>query len=197
MVRLTLKNRALLALFLLLVLTPIVLSYTSPTTLMDLSPWTVWVMGWVILLWIASIEYSLKRKEVFDQTSAAFFKAYLDHLIREGSSLFNQAEDGDFYLKIGEWQRQAIQGIAIGLGPEESRKFFQKIDSQNPLSEAHKESVKIRSNEPPCRTLQANLDELNVIRLRIANPTEKGLARLDPKTQVKLPPDIKQIEGPK
>ena len=96
MIRLTLKNRALLALFLLLVLTPIVLSFTSPTTLMDLSPWTVWVMGWVILLWVASIEYSLKRKEVFDQTSAAFFKAYLDHMIREGSSLFNQAEDEDF-----------------------------------------------------------------------------------------------------
>jgi hypothetical protein len=130
-------------------------------------PWYGWVIGWFALLCFAAIEYSLERKEVFDQTSLNFFKAFLEFLINQGNNLFNDAEDKNFYSKIKFWQEQVIQGIAIGLGPQESEKYFQKMDSQNSVTEAYRESVNKNTNEPLCRALQANVEELKAIRLNL------------------------------
>jgi hypothetical protein len=196
-IRLTLQNPALLMFLGLLILAPIVLGAALPANLMSYLPWYAWGMGWLALLWFASIEYSLQRKEVFDQTSSAFFKAYLDHLIREGHGLFRQSEDKDFHLKIGDWQRQAVQGIAIGLGPEESRNYFQKIDSQNPLTDAYKESLNLHSSEPLCRTLQGNLEELEIIRVKIAGPKALEAGQAEDMKTAKQPRETKLLTGPK
>jgi hypothetical protein len=155
------------------------------------------VIGGTLFLWVAALEYTLKRKEVFDQTSSAFFKAYLDHLIREGHHLFKSSEAKDFYLKIGDWQRKAVQGIAIGLGPEASSHLFQAMDTQNPLSEAYKESLKLRSNEPLCKSLHANLEELEKIRTEVANPPEPEGDEPQAPVQRPMQGELKQIEGPK
>jgi hypothetical protein len=196
-IRLTLKNRALLMFLFFLILAPVLLRVALPASLLHYLPWYAWGMGWLALLWFASIEYSLQRKEVFDQTSSAFFKAYLDHLIREGHALVHRSEEKDFHLKVGDWQRQAVQGIAIGLGPEESRNYFQKIDSQNPLTEAYKKSQELHSSEPLSRTLQGNLEELETIRVKIAGPRalEEGQAE-DMKT-ASQPQETRLLEGPK
>ncbi len=196
-IRLTLRNRALLMFLFFLILAPFVLGRTLPVGLRNYLPWYAWGMGWLGLLWFASIEYSLQRKEVFDQTSSAFFKAYLDHLIREGHGLFHRSEEKDFHLKIGDWQRQAVQGIAIGLGPEESRIYFQRIDSQNPLTEAYKESQSLHSNEPLCRTLQGNLEELEIIRTKVSGPKALEAGQVDEMKTARQPQEIKFIEGPK
>jgi hypothetical protein len=199
-IRLTLQSPAFAALSAVYLILQITLSLVLPARFS-----VDWVLGWAVLLWLASIEYSAGRKEVFDQTSAAFFKAYLDHLIHEGHGLFDRSEEPDFYLKIGDWQRRAVQGIAIGLGPEESQKFFQTIDFQNPLAAAYKESLRLHSSEPLCRTLQGNLEELEAIRAKAAGPKSfenSGLANtkdrpVQPVENLKLPPSVKQIEGPK
>lgn len=199
-IRLTLQSPAFAALSAVYLVLQITLSLVLPARFS-----VDWVLGWVVLLWFASVEYSAGRKEVFDQTSTAFFKAYLDHLIHEGHGLFEHSEEPDFYLKIGDWQRRAVQGIAIGLGPEESQKFFQAIDSQNPLAASYKESLGLHSSEPLCRTLQGNLGELETIRTRTAGPKSYGNTGLantqgrpaQPLENAKLPPAIKQIEGPK
>jgi len=195
--RLTLRNRALLSLLGVLLLAPILLAMAFPSQPSFWIPWYGWVIGGTLFLWVAALEYTLKRKEVFDQTSSAFFKAYLDHLIREGHHLFKSSETKDFYLKIGEWQRKAVQGIAIGLGPEASSHLFQAMDTQNPLSEAYTESLNLRSNEPLCKTLHANLEELEKIRTEVANPPE--LEGDEPQAPVQRPMqgELKQTVGPK
>src|ERR1700722_17024926 len=91
-------------------------------------PWYAWVIGWLFLLWLGAIEYSFRKKERFDFTSANFFKAFLDFLINEGGKLAAYSEDKDFYSKVSDWQRQVVGGIAIGLGPVESEKYFQRVD---------------------------------------------------------------------
>ena len=139
-------------------------------------PWYGWALGWLGVLWLSSLGYSLGRKKHFDETSLNFFKAFLDFLIQQGSGLFDYSDEKNFYQKIKDWQHQAIQGIAIGLGPEESQKFFQKMELQSPVSEAYKKSKEARSNEPLCLSLQANLEELKAIRmnLREAKAGAKG-----------------------
>ena len=140
-------------------------------------PWYGWVIGWLAAFWLSTIEYSVQRKKRFDVTSANFFKAYLDFLIHEGNKLFDYSDERDFYSKINEWKHQAIQGIAIGLGPEASKKFFQKMESQNPLSEAYRKSTADHSNEALCRSLQDHLEELNSMRMELndkSRPPELG-----------------------
>lgn len=130
-------------------------------------PWYGWVIGWMAVLWFSTLEYSVERKKRFDETSVNFFKAYLEFLIKEGHQLFHQAGEKDFYSKVSDWQRKAVEGIAIGLGHEESQKFFQKVESKSPLSEAYRESDSSRSGEPLSRALQARLEELDFIRLSL------------------------------
>lgn len=149
-------------------------------------PWYGWVMGWMAVLWLSTLEYSVERKKRFDETSVNFFKAYLEFLIKEGRQLFNHADDKDFYSKISDWQRKAVEGIAIGSGHEESQKFFQKVESKSPLSEAYRESTASRSSEALARCLETRLEELSFIRLSLpeneedannkllAGPVEKG-----------------------
>jgi len=128
------------------------------------------------LFWYASLEYSVDRKKVFDQTSLNFFKAFLEFLISEGNNLFNSAEEKSFYSKVKFWQDQVIQGIAIGLGPEASERYFQKMDGSHSVTEAYKESLSQKTNEPLCLALRANVEELKDIRLNLSETKiyEKG-----------------------
>jgi len=130
-------------------------------------PWYVWVIGWLALLWWSAVEYSLRRKERFDFTSKNFFKSYLDFTINEGGKLGAHSDEKDFYSKVSDWQRQVVEGIAIGLGTVESEKYFQKVDGRNPLTEAYRESLAIKSNDPLCRALLENIEELKMIRLSL------------------------------
>ena len=144
-------------------------------------PWYSWTIGWLAVLWLTTLEYSVHRKKSFDETSNNFFKAYLDFVIREGHGLFNRADDKNFYTQVNEWQRRAVMGIAIGLGPKESEKFFQKMEGKSPLQEAYRKSREARSNEALCRALQDNLDELGGMRMKLLEGVEKekgGLATL-------------------
>jgi hypothetical protein len=127
-------------------------------------PWYAWVIGWLLLLWLGAVEYSFRKKERFDFTSASFFKAYLEFLINEGGKLAGYSEDKDFYSKVSDWQRQVVGGIAIGLGPMESERYFQKMDGKNPLTEAYRESLTLKNNDPLCRALLENVEELKAIR---------------------------------
>lgn len=136
-------------------------------------PWYAWVIGWLSILWVLTLNYSVRRKKRFDETSINFFRAYLDFLIHQGHQLFHHVDAKDYYTKINDWQHQAIEGIAIGLGPVESQKFFQKMESQNPLSKAYRESTNSRSGEPLSRWLQKQLEELGQIRLSLPEREEK------------------------
>ncbi len=132
-------------------------------------PWYGWVIGWLVLFWFSSIEYAVKRKEVFDQTSMAFFKAYLDSLIKQGNNLFNYSEEKDFFSKINDWQHQVIQGLAIGLGPEASQKYFHEMDKKTAVKEGGSgSSLALKTSDSLCRILQENLEELNRIRTSLA-----------------------------
>jgi hypothetical protein len=144
--------------------------------ILTVTPWYSWAIGWFALLWATSIEYSLNRKENLDQTSLDFFKAFLESLIQQGHQLFHHSEEKDFYSKINDWQHMVIEGIAIGLGHEESQKVFQKMDSDHPLTDAYREFLSSRSSEPLCRSLQKNLEELELIRKSLAETKfyEKG-----------------------
>lgn len=185
-IRLTLRNPTLIVLLVLFLAVQLVLALV-PHSKMDVHllelltfiPWYEWVIGWLVLFWFASIEYSLNRKEVFDQTSFSFFKAYLDSLIQQGNGLFNYSEEKDFFSKINDWQHQVIQGIAIGLGPEASEKYFHKMDKKNPVKEAGKgASLSLKTSDALCRILQENLEELNRIRMELAETageTQEGL----------------------
>ena len=148
-------------------------------------PWYAWVIGWLLILWVLTLNYSAQRKKRFDETSINFFRAYLDFLIHQGHQLFQHVDAKDFYSKIDDWRHQAIQGIAIGLGPVESQKFFQKMETQNPLTQAYRESTAARSGEPLARWLQKELDELGQIRLGLPEREEsvgKELAITSPET---------------
>lgn len=141
-------------------------------------PWYGWVIGWMAVLWLSTLEYSVERKKRFDETSVNFFKAYLEFLIKEGRQLFNRADDKDFYSKINDWQHKAVQGIAIGLGPEQSKEFFQKVEAKSSLSEAYRESTASKSNEALARCLEARLEELGFIRLSLPENEEEANNKL-------------------
>src|SRR5581483_2520151 len=143
-------------------------------------PWYIWTMGWLTVFWLSSIEYSTKRKEIFDQTSIAFFKAYLDHLIAEGAGLFNHSDERDFYSKLNDWQHRVIQGLAIGLGPEESQIFFQKMDKRNPKGDQRGTELAVGANDALRLVLKENLDELQAIRLRLAEAPKQEESGLEP-----------------
>jgi hypothetical protein len=166
-IKLTLRNPVLLVVFGILFVSPFVLVLVPALKLSNWMPWYGWVMGWFAFLWFASIEYSAQRKEVFDQTSIAFFKAYLDSLIKQGNNLFNYSEEKDFYSKINDWQHRVIQGLAIGLGHEASEKYFHKMDSKNPLAKGGQPALALRTSEALCRILQENIEELNLIRIEL------------------------------
>ena len=151
-----------------------------------LLPWYGWVIGWLALLWLASLEYSVKRKEEFDKTSLNFFKAFLDFLINQGNHLFNDAGGKDFYSKINDWQHQVIQGIAIGLGSGESEKYFQKMDGQNSITKAYRQSQDSSSSEPLCRFLQENLTELEGIRANLKETKDFEKADLEAVKKIKM-----------
>lgn len=138
-------------------------------------PWYGWVIAWLAFLWLSTVEYSVHRKKRFDHTSLNFFRAYLEFLLKEGRQLFQYAGEKDFYSKIDDWQRKAVEGIAIGLGPEESKKFFQKMESISPLSKAYRESAASKSGEPLARSLEARLEEINLIRMSL--PEREGEER--------------------
>jgi hypothetical protein len=174
-IKLILLRQKLVAILGLLLIVKLGLDLVSPAKIPGilvrvsaLIPWYAWLIGWLALLVYAFIEYSLERKEVFDRTSLNFFKAFLEFLINQGKNLFNDAEDKNFYSKVKFWQEQVIQGIAIGLGPEEAEKYFQKMDSQNSVTTAYKESMSKNTNEPLCRALQANVEELKAIHLNLS-----------------------------
>lgn len=137
-------------------------------------PWYIWIIGWLLVLWLSTLRYSVDRKKRFDETSANFFKAYLEFLVKDGHQLFHREGEKDYYSKVYDWQRKAIQGIAIGLGPKESEDFFQKVDSKSPLSAAYRESAASGSNEPLSRALQVRLEELNAIRLGLPEKEDEG-----------------------
>ena len=153
-------------------------------------PWYAWVIGWLALLWAGSIEYSLKRKENFDTTSLNFFKAFLDFLVKEGHVLYQRAEEKEFYSKIDQWQRKVVQGIAIGLGPRESEKYFEKMDTQYSLTKAYRESQASGSNEPLCRILRGSLEELSVLRTNLTETQDFEREELEDlkKANLTIPP---------
>ncbi len=177
--KLTLHRPILLAVFgllqigqFILILVPTAKLSGPLSAISTLIPWYGWIIGWLISLWTASIEYSVQRKREFDKTSLNFFKAFLDFLIHQGNALFNDAGEKDFYSKLNDWQHQVIQGIAIGLGPQESEKYFQKMDYQTPLPKAYRESQDSSSSDPLCKWLQENLTELNQIRLELTETAD-------------------------
>ncbi|GEM_PF-3203877 len=136
-------------------------------------PWYGWAIGWLAVLWVSTMDYSVERKKRFDLTSVNFFRAYLEHLMKEGSLIFRHAGEKDFYSKISDWQRKAVQGIAIGLGPEQSKEFFQKVEAKSPLSEAYREASNAKSDEPLAKCLEARMEELNLIRLSLPEREEE------------------------
>jgi hypothetical protein len=137
-------------------------------------PWYAWALAWLAALWFSTLDYSVERKKRFDETSVNFFKAYLDHLVKEGHQLFQFAGEKDFYSRISHWQRKIIEGVAIGLGHGESGKFFHKMEAQSPLSEAYRQSQASKSDEPLSRAIQARLDELGQIRLSLPERDGEG-----------------------
>lgn len=147
-----------------------------PAEVMRLTPWYFWVIGWLLLLWVGTLKNSLKEKEIIDKTSFNFFEGFLAFLIKEGHALFNHSEDKDFYSKIEGWQRMVIEGIALGRGPEASEAFFHKMESQYPLSNSYRDSLRLNSSEPLNVALQGNLEELETIRknLKAGMVYEKG-----------------------
>ncbi len=192
-IKLILLNQKLLAAFGMLLIVKFILDLVLlskiPAQLVQIStfiPWYGWVLVWLILFLFASIEYSLERKEVFDHTSLNFFKAFLEFLINQGNNLFNDSEEKNFYSKIKFWQEQVIQGIAIGLGSEEAEKYFQKMDSQNSVTTAYKESMNKNTNEPLCRALQANVEELKAILLNLSETRIYGKGELEEVKNLKL-----------
>jgi hypothetical protein len=198
-IKLTIRNPALILFLVILLSVQLIRGLVPPSKmnarlfeLLTFIPWYGWVIGWLVLFWLASIEYSVKRKEVFDQTSRAFFKAYLGSLIKQGNDLFNHSEEKDFFSKINDWRHRVIQGIAIGLGPEASQKYFHKMESKNPVQEPDKSSsLALKTSDSLCRILQENLEELNRIR------TELPEAPGEEKPDLEADKNIKMIGGPK
>ncbi len=192
-IKLTLGNPVLLGVFAVLQATRFVFGRIPPskanTRLWEIVlwlPWYGWVIGWLVILWFVSIEYAVKRKEVFDQTSMAFFKAYLDSLIKQGNGLFDLSEEKDFFSKINDWQHRVIQGLAIGLGPEASQKYFHKMDKKNPAPDPKQgSSLALKNSDSLCRILQENLEELNRIRMDLAATSGEEKADLEADKNIK------------
>jgi len=136
-------------------------------------PWYGWVIGWLVVFGMTTLDYSVERKKRFDLTSANFFRAYLEHLLKDGSQVFQHAGEKDFYTRINDWQHKAVQGIAIGLGPEQSKDFFQKVEAKSPLSEAYRQATASKSDEPLAKSLEVRLEELNLIRLSLPEKEEE------------------------
>ncbi|HEY5037667.1 MAG TPA: hypothetical protein VIJ93_01190, partial [bacterium] len=88
--------------------------------------------------------------------------------------------------RIKFWQHQVIQGIALGLGPEESEKYFQKVDSESPVMEAYRESLTLKTNEPLCKALQANLEELKLIRFNLTETKKYEQGELETVKKINL-----------
>lgn len=179
--RLFLPRPSLLGVLLPLQAVPIALSLVPPdklppplAPLASFVPWYAWVIGWLLILLVSSLEYSIERKKRFDETSLNFFKAFLDFLIKEGHQLFNFSEEKDFFSKINDWQHRVIQGIAIGLGPDKAHQFFQKVEGKYPVMRAYKESKNLGSSIPLCKALQDNLDELNMMRIELLGIEDEG-----------------------
>jgi hypothetical protein len=193
-IKLTLRNPTLIVFLLVLVAVQLTLASVPPSKmnvhlfdLLTFIPWYGWVIGWLVLFWFASIEYSLNRKEVFDQTSMSFFKAYLDSLIKQGNGLFNYSEEKDFFSKINDWQHQVIQGLAIGLGPEASQKYFHKMDQKNTVKDPGRgTSLSLKTSDSLCRILQENLEELNRIRMGLKETPGEERDNLEVDKNIKL-----------
>lgn len=137
-------------------------------------PWYAWALTWLTLLWLSTLGYSAGKKKLFDETSRNFFRAYVEHLLHQGHGFFSETEVEGLFLKAKEWQRQAIQGIAIGLGPEESERFFQKMEAASSLTKAYRRSEEQNSTEPLWRSIQVHLEELERIRLGLLGTPSGG-----------------------
>jgi hypothetical protein len=137
-------------------------------------PWYAWVIAWLTLLWLLSLGNWASHEKLVGETSRNFFKAYLEHLLHQGHGFFRETEVEGTYLKAKEWQRQAIEGIAIGLGPEESERFFHKMETENSLTKAYRRSEEKNSVEPLLNAIQAHLDELERMRLGLLGPGSGG-----------------------
>jgi hypothetical protein len=133
-------------------------------------PWYAWVIVWLLAFWISSLEHALGRKRKFDSVSAKFFKAYLNNLLETGYGLFERSGEKDFYSRINDWQHRVIEALGIGLGHQASERFFQKMDSLHPLSQAYREAQDKRDQGPLLRWLQGHLDELDAIRSSLEDP---------------------------
>jgi len=162
-------------------------------------PWTAWVILWLLVLWFSSLEHALGRKRKFDAVSAKFFKAYLNNLLETGHALFERSGEKDFYSRINDWQHRVIEALGIGLGHQASERFFQKMDSLHPLTQAYREAQEKRNQEPLLRWLQGHLEELDAIRSTLADPQQleeaqepplkrEGKPREEDPRQLRLPP---------
>ncbi len=193
-IKLTLRNPVLLVFLALLLVVQLVRGLVPPSKmnihlleLLTFIPWYGWAIGWLVLFWFASIEYAVNRKKVFDQTSLSFFKAYLDSLIKQGNGLFNHSEEKDFFSKINDWQHRVIQGLAIGLGPEASQKYFHKMDQKNTVKEPGRgTSLALKTSDTLCRILQENLEELNRIRMDLKEAPGEDKNDLEADKNIKL-----------
>lgn len=137
-------------------------------------PWYAWVIAWLALLWMLALGHWAGHEKLVTETSRNFFKAYLEHLLHQGHDFFQETGIDETYLKAKEWQRQAIEGIAIGLGPDESEIFFQKMEVENSLTKAYRRSEEKRSVEPLLNAIKAHLDELERLRLEQMGGPAKG-----------------------
>lgn len=137
-------------------------------------PWYAWVITWLALLWLLALGHWAGHQKLHAETSHNFFKAYLEHLIHQGHGLFQETEVEKAYLKAKEWQRQAIEGIAIGSGPEGSERFFQRMEMENSLTKAYRRSEEKNSVEPLLNSIKAHLDELERLRLEMMGGPAKG-----------------------
>lgn len=137
-------------------------------------PWYAWAIAWLALLWLLALGHWAGHERLVGETSRNFFKAYLEHLLHQGHGFFRETEVEKTYLQAKEWQRQAIEGIAIGLGPDESEKFFQKMEAENSLTKAYRRSEESNSVEPLLNSIQAHLDELERLRLALMGGPAKG-----------------------
>jgi hypothetical protein len=137
-------------------------------------PWYSWTIAWLILLWLSALGHWAGHQKLYTETSRNFFRAYVEHLLHEGHRFFREVDVEGTYLKAKEWQRQAIQGIAIGLGPEASERFFQKMEAEGSLTKAYRRSQEQNSAEPLWRSIQVHMDELELIRLGLLGAPSGG-----------------------
>jgi hypothetical protein len=137
-------------------------------------PWYAWVIAWLSLLWLLSLGHWAGHEKLVGETSRNFFKAYLEHLLHQGHGFFRETDVEGTYLKAKEWQRQAIEGIAIGLGHEESERFYHKMEMENSLTKAYRRSEEGNSVEPLLKSIKAHLDELERLRLEQMGGPAKG-----------------------